>query len=161
MRRFLPLLLVAALAACDSGTDAVTQVRITSITVDDAPLVAPDGGDWDNGIGQGSADVYVRAQINGITVADNRSSDFEDLDANDIPADLDLDGGFTINQLMGTLTFEMVDNDGGAASSDPVMGETEGTALETLIDGQTRVRTFSGTGTQGNRVVLRVTFNYD
>lgn len=162
MRRLLLLpLLVFTLAACDSGGDEpIASVRITGITIDAAPFTAPDGGDWDNGLGEGSADAYVRVQLNGITVDDNRSTDFEDLDANDIPATLNLDGGFTLNQLAGDLTFELVDNDGGAASADPVMGETQGTALADLVTAQTRVRSFSSTGTTGNRVELRVTFEY-
>lgn len=162
LSRLALLLALLPLAACDSGgTDEITRVTITSITVDEAPLVAPDGGDWDNGLGQGSADVYVRAQLDGITVRDTRRSDFEDLDAGDLPAELDLDGGIVLNQLVGDLTFEMVDNDGGAASADALMGETDPANLASLVASEQAVRSFSSTGTQGQRVVLRVTFEYN
>lgn len=155
------LIALLPLAACDSGEpDEITSIVITGITVDEMPFTDANGDEWDSGLA-GDADVYVRAQINGITVRDTRRSDFEDLDANDLPAELDLDGGITLTQLVGDLTFELADRDGGASADDPLIGETDAANVAALVASEQAVRTFSSTGAVGRRVVLRVTFDYE
>lgn len=164
MLRYSRLAVLAALlplAACDSGgPDEITSVVITEIVVEEMPFTDANGDEWDSGLA-GDADVYVRAQLNGITVRDTRRSDFEDLDANDLPAELDLDGGITLNQLVGDLTFELADRDGGAASEDPLIGETDPVNLAALVAAEQTTRTFTSAGALGRRVVLSVTFEYE
>ncbi len=135
----------------------VTSVRITGITADAIPATKADGSDWDNAVGGGGPDVYVRVRLDGVEVRSTRNDEYSDLDQDELPAMLDLGDPIELNQLARALSFQVVDRDGGAATADDVMGTTGQVSLQSLADDNTRVRSF--TSTEG--VNLRVTFTYN
>ena len=145
MRRLaLLLLLPLALSACDSGgDDTPTSARITGITVDDIPETKPDGSAWDGAIGGGGPDVYVRVLLDGVEISSTRNSDYGDLDQDELPAVLNIGGGIPLTQFNRSLSFVVVDKDGGAASADEVMGTTSAVSVQSLVDAGTRVRSFT------------------
>ncbi|OZC03690.1 hypothetical protein [Rubricoccus marinus] len=160
MRRLaLLLVLPLALTACDSGgEEEITSVRITNVTVDQIPENKPDGSDWDNAVGSGGPDVYVRVRLDGVDVATTRDREFGDLDQDELPQTLNIGGTISLNQLDRSLSFQVVDKDGGAASADDIMGTTAAVAVQSLVDGNVRVRSFQDTAAG---VDLRVTFDYN
>ena len=133
-------------------------MRITNITVDQIPENKPDGSDWDSAIGGGGPDVYVRVRLDGVDVATTRDREFGDLDQDELPQMLDIGGTISLNQLDRSLSFQVVDKDGGVASADDIMGTTAAFSVQALADGNTRVRSFQDTVAG---IDLRVTFDYN
>ncbi len=138
----LVLLLVVPLAACDSGDPMGTQIRtvfISDIEIERAPLMRPDGSDWDDGIiGIGDEpDIYFDL-VNDDTGSINASTfgdDFPNVENQDFPLVWVFDPEITFTRFTTQLAFDILDSDD---TNNPVesdfMGSTQAFTIQQLID---------------------------
>jgi hypothetical protein len=150
-RPLLALTLLLYLPACDTGDDdgtgEITRVVITEVEVENAPLVQPDGDDWDGGVlGVGEEpDIYfdlVNADT-GSPILGTTVEEFSDVQQEDLPIVWSPTPGADENTMeeieftrFGTpLAFDLWDADPELTKGDDdFMGSTESFTIQELVD---------------------------
>ncbi|NNF57397.1 MAG: hypothetical protein HKN04_04075 [Rhodothermaceae bacterium] len=169
MRSRLTLLLLACLlplSACDTqdpDPNNVQRVFITEVRIVDAPLLRPDGDDWDS-LG-GNPDIYVELvnATSGNIIESYRDENFSNVGDNDFPLVYDLGMGLPeieFNSFNGVLAFDMYDEDPQLTKGDDdYMGSTEEFTLRDIIDSGTPQ--FVSLTSANSDIVIRITLDYD
>ena len=134
-RLVLPLLAgLLVLSACDTGDptpDEVRRVFITEIAIDDAPLMQPNGDDWDGATG-GGPDIYIELINGGALVASFEGDEFSGVDNNDFPLVWLPVPEIEFTRFNVDLGVDLFDED--PTTADDFMGGTETVNLQELID---------------------------
>ena len=180
MRRSLLLLaLPLVLTACDSGRDGPPRrAVITAVQIDDAPLRAANGNEWD-GAGGGGPEVYFRLLLAGDAptsagVLNPRDDQFvvntrtpgqawvDDVRGSDFPLVWTIDGGFEIRNLNDEYQIALVDYD--PTTEDDVMISTRTFRLSEgapeVTDGREDTIVLDGVGADATRVQVRLRVVY-
>ncbi len=141
LRYLLVALFVLPITACDSNSadpmgDEIRDVFISEIEIEFAPLLRPDGSDWDDvilGIGD-EPDIYfdlVNDDTGGI-IASTQGDDFPNVESQDFPLVWVFDPEISFTRFSTSLSFDIWDSD---SNNDDIMGNTEAFTIQQLIDG--------------------------
>ena len=180
MRRLLLLALPLLLTACDSGRDRPPRrAVVTAVQIDDAPLRAANGNDWD-GAGGGGPEVYFRLLFAGDAptsagVLNPRDDAFvlnlttpgqawvDDVRGSDFPLVWAVDGGFEIRNLTDEYQIALVDYD--PTTEDDVMISTRpfrfSDEAPEVADGREDTLVLEGVGADAARVRVRLRVVYE
>lgn len=190
--RLLPLPRVAGLAllaapflltACDSSTGGTPRrAVVTAVQVDDGPLLAVDGSQWD-GSGGGGPEIYFRLYYDGDDIVANPGDDvlnprddrfvvnvsnpdqpwYDDIQSADFPLVWDIDGGFEVRDLRQGYRVALFDYD--PTTSDDAMISTRAFTFDeeapTETDGREDTIVLEGVGADQNLVQVRLRLRYE
>ena len=113
----------------------IRNVFIREIEIEVAPLLRPDGSDWDNvilGIGD-EPDIYfdlVNDDTGGL-IASTLGDDFANVESQDFPLVWVFDPEIPFTRFSTSLAFDIWDSD---SNDDDFMGNTEAFTIQQLID---------------------------
>ncbi len=179
-RSFLLLALPLLLTACDSGRgDVPRRAVITAVQIDDAPLRAANGNEWD-GAGGGGPDVYFRLLLAGDAptsagVLNPRDDAFvvntfrpeqgwyDDVRGSSFPLVWSVEGGFEVRSLTEEYEIVLVDYD--PTTEDDVMISTRpfrfAEQAPEVTDGREDTIILDGVGADAGRVRVRLRVVYE
>ena len=184
MRPFATALLLGApllLTACDTAdTDGPPRrAVVTAVQVDDGPLLAANGEQWD-GTGGGGPEIYFRllyaddantsaGVLNPVddpfvvNVSNPDQPWYDDVRTADFPLVWDVDGGFEVRDFQETYRVVLVDSD--PTTADDVMISTRTFSFDeeapARADGREDTITLEGQGADENRVQVRLRVVYE
>ncbi len=181
MRRSLLLLaLPLLLTACDSGRGrAPRRAVLTAVQIDDAPLRAANGNDWD-GAGGGGPEIYFRLLLAGDAptsagVLNPRDDQFvvntrtpgqawvDDVRGSDFPLVWSVESGFEIRDLTEEYQVAIIDYD--PTTEDDVMISTRpfrfSEQAPEVTDGREDTIVLEGVGADAARVRVRLRVRYE
>ena len=180
MRRLLLLALPLLLTACDSGRDQPPRRAVlTAVQIDDAPLRAANGNEWD-GAGGGGPEVYFRLLLAGDAptsagVLNPRDDAFvlnqitpgqawvDDVSGSDFPLVWSVEGGFEIRNLNDEYQIAVIDYD--PTTEDDVMISTRrfrfSEQAPEVTDGREDIIVLEGVGADAARVRVRLRVVYE
>lgn len=181
MRRSLLLLaLPLLLTACDSGRgNAPRRAILTAVQIDDAPLRAANGNEWDGG-GGGGPEIYFRLLRAGDAptsggVLNPRDDQFvvntqmpgqawvDDVRGSDFPLVWEVESGFEVRNLNDAYEIALVDYD--PTTEDDVMISTRpfrfSEEAPDVADGREDTLILDGVGADAARVRVRLRVRYE
>lgn len=175
------LLLLLPLAACDTAGDStpgpIRRVVIEEVEVENAPLLRPDGDDWDSGGGIGlgeEPDIYfdlVNADTGGPIMA-TTVDEYSNVRPEDLPLVWSTTPGTdekAMSEVIFTrfstpLSFDLYDEDPQVTKGeDDFMGSSETFTIQTLVDmaNPPTVFTVSSPDTSDVDISIRMRLRYE
>lgn len=171
------------LTACDSSTGgAPRRAVVTAVQIDDGPLLAVDGSQWD-GTGGGGPEIYFRLYYDGDDIVANPGDDvlnprddrfvvnvsnpdqpwYDDIRSTDFPLIWDIDGGFEVRDLRQGYRVALFDHDpiGGDDAMISTRAFTFDEEAPTETDGREDTIVLEGAGSDQNLVQVRLRIVYE